>query len=489
MAISMQQVLLFAVAIKAGSVHVHLAPAASGRADTMLASGHTHTAVATTQVAAAALGGALLPDDALALRSLYLADGPVQAYAPEDSPDVNATAPHASREHPTAGGPAETDGSGSAARGATAKAARPTEDAAAALHPGRGWTRVLARMVAVLVFAAAVFGVFAMYGEQIRARTHIKVEHVCCAAYAALSISIDLSIKNAARVNGGRYPFNPACAVVTVEVLKLVASMVLFSVNARADLKQGRAIVLPGAADVAWLMVPGFVYTCNNMIVFQAIGHCPLGAFGVIRETMLIWNAVLWTLVFRAPIGRARWLSILLLFLGCIVNQLPTFFRSEFTLGVLWAFLLAFSNAAGGVANEYAMKRKAAMDINLQNCILYFFCGGFSMIYLLAFQMDDLRVGFFHGFSPQCIQVVVLQMLTGLAVSRILKYVDAVTKTIVAALRGPGVIFFGAWVFHTTLRASEVVATLVVCLACYIYLREGPLVKPKDEPVPAKSVK
>mmetsp|Transcript_70753 Transcript_70753/g.223514 ORF Transcript_70753/g.223514 Transcript_70753/m.223514 type:complete len:112 (+) Transcript_70753:683-1018(+) len=111
------------------------------------------------------------------------------------------------------------------------------------------------------------------------------------------------------------------------------------------------------------------------------------------------------------------------------------------------------------------------------------------MIYLPAFQMDVLRVCYFNRFSLQCIQVAILLMLTGLAVSRILKYVDAVTKTIVAALRGPGVIFFGAWVFHTTLRASEVVATLVVCLACYIYLREGPLVKPKDEAVPAKVVK
>lgn len=79
--------------------------------------------------------------------------------------------------------------------------------------------------------------------------------------------------------------------------------------------------------------------------------------------------------------------------------------------------------------------------------------------------------------------------LTGLAVSRILKYVDAVTKTIVAALRGPGVIFFGAWIFHTHLRWSEVIATVVVCIACWIYLREGPLVKPKEEPAPAKQVK
>jgi len=483
MTTSMQLMSLLAAASGAGSLHVHPAPGAGGGAVAMLAGGRsTRAATAgTARLAAAAWDRGLLEED---LAMLFCADGPVHLRrAQEGPPYVNATTPRASW-----GAAAETDGGRPAAKRAAAKAAGPAEEAAVLLHSA-GWSRVMLRMVVVLLCAVAIFGVFGAYSEVIQTRLGIKVEHVCCVAYAALSISIDLSIKNAARVNGGRYPFDPACAVVAVECLKLFASMVLFAANAHADLREGRAIVLPGAGDVACFMVTGFVYICNNLIVFQAIGHCPLGAFGVIRETMLIWNAVLWTLVFYAPIGLVRWFSILLLFLGCVVNQLPAFFRSEFTFGVLWAFLLAFSNAAGGVANEYAMKRKAAMDINLQNCILYFFCGGFSMIYLLAFQMDDLRVGFFNGFSPQCIQVVILQMLTGLAVSRILKYVDAVTKTIVAALRGPGVIFFGAWIFHTALQISEVIATVVVCVACYLYLREGPLVKPKDEAVPAKVVK
>mmetsp|Transcript_56566 Transcript_56566/g.151443 ORF Transcript_56566/g.151443 Transcript_56566/m.151443 type:complete len:488 (-) Transcript_56566:73-1536(-) len=439
--------------------------------------------------------------DGRTLQALYIADGPVPLELVE--PTENTTGRAMAKLHPAPiqlylMQPAEFQVRARDAAadpdGAPKQETKPAEatKTVPTVH-GRSWGAILIRMAIVLGAALIIFGVLSMYHESIYQRTLIKVEHVCCAAYAALSISIDLSIKNAARVNGGKYSFNPACAVVTVEVLKLVASLILFGSNARSDLKEGKTIVWPGLVDIAWLMVPGFVYTCNNIIVFQAIGHCPLGAFGVIRETMLIWNAVLWTIVFRAPIGRMRWFAIALLFLGCVVNQLPAFFHADFSFGVCWAFLLAFSNAAGGVANEYAMKRKAAMDINLQNCILYFFCGTFGMIYLLAFQLDDLQSGFFNGFSPQCIQVVVLQMLTGLAVSRILKYVDAVTKTIVAALRGPGVIFFGAWIFHTQLHWSEVVATIVVCVACYIYLREGPLVKPKEEsmdsPSSAKVVK
>jgi len=423
-----QQLLLplLACAGAVGAVHVHLAPAA-GRGGAGPSDGQLRPLPGMDEEP---LGD---PRDPQTLEALYCADGPVPLRLEAAAEPLSAGGSSAVRLAAAGPGSPKVAG-GRNSTGAVAVAQPPAEEAPkpfASVRPGRpgGWKRVIVRMVVVLACAAVIFAIFSMYNEPIYNRTRVKVEHVCCAAYASLSISIDLSIKNAARVNGGKYPFNPACAVVTVEALKLIASVVLFGFSARSSLREGKEIVLPGLMDVAWLMVPGFVYTCNNIIVFLAIGHCPLGAFGVIRETMLIWNALLWTVVFRAPIGRMRWFSILLLFLGCVVNQLPAFFRAEFTLGVLWAFLLAFSNAAGAVANEYAMKRKAAMDINLQNCILYFFCGSFGMLYLVIFALDDLRKGFFTGFGPQCVQVVILQMLTGLAVSRILKYVDAVTKT------------------------------------------------------------
>ena len=122
--------------------------------------------------------------------------------------------------------------------------------------------------------------------------------------------------------------------MVTVEALKLFASLCLFGLNAWKQRVEGTSIVWPGVADVGGLMVPGFAYARNNMIVFQAVGHSPLGTFGVIRETMLIWNALIWTAVFGAPINRMRWFAIFPLFAACVANQVPAFFRAELTWGV-----------------------------------------------------------------------------------------------------------------------------------------------------------
>ena len=154
--------------------------------------------------------------------------------------------------------------------------------------------------------------------------------------------------------------------------------------------------------------------------------------------------------------------------------------NDDFSWGVTWALMLALSNAAGAVANEYAMKQRAALDINLQNMILYGLCGSFVLLGLAVSQPATVQSpqAFFHGFVPECWQVIILQAFAGLAMSRILKYMEAVTKTIVAAIRGPSVIFFGAMIFHSTLGFSEIAAALIVCAACFVYLRHGPLVEP-----------
>lgn len=331
----------------------------------------------------------------------------------------------------------------------------------------------------VLVMFIAVI-LYSQNHERIAASVGLRLSHVCCIAYASLSVAIDISIKNAAQGYGGNFPFNPACAVIVVEVLKLLASVFLFIAYLARAKKNQEIIAMPTWADVRWLSVPAFIYAGNNMLVFQAIRATPMATFGVIRETMLIWNVILWSVTFKTTVSIPRCVAIFGIFLGCTINQVPVMLDSKFTWGVGWALLLAFTTALGAVANEYAMKQRACLDINLQNCILYSMCGSLTVIGLVTTDIQKVESfdAFFKGFVPECWQVIILQVITGLAVSRILKYVEAVTKTIVAALRGPGVIFVGALVFSSQLKWTEVMATFIVCASSYAYLSQGPLQEP-----------
>jgi len=358
--------------------------------------------------------------------------------------------------------------------------AKPTLDLHVLRAPGSASGLYLAK---ALLFLATIMAVTYVYGKNhktVEAITGMRLTHFCCIAYAGLSISIDLSIKNAAEAYGGHFPFNPACGVIVVEYCKLVVSAVLFGFHYLEARQTGETIAWPSMKDVGWLGVPAFIYAVNNLVVFQAIRSTPLATFGVVRETMLIWNALIWTATFRHPLATTRWLAILGIFLGCTLNQLPKMLGDEFSVGVFWSALLAFSNAAGAVANEYAFKQRAQVDINLQNAILYTLCGSFVLIGLAVFDPAVVASpsSFFKGFVPECLQVIILQIFTGLAVSRILKYVEAVTKTVVAAIRGPGVIIFGSFIFGTRLSGSDLLATVIVSASCYLFLSQGPLLQP-----------
>lgn len=336
------------------------------------------------------------------------------------------------------------------------------------------------RDMATILFFGIFAWAYSQTHEKITALIGLRLSHLCCIAYASLSVAIDISIKNAAQSYGGAFPFHPACAVIVVEMLKLIASGILLAVEVVRSRNAGTTLVMPRVQDIAWLGVPALIYAGNNMLVFQAIRATPMSTFGVIRETMLIWNVVIWSLTFHVRVSAIRWFAVFGIFVGCTINQVPIVLASRFTWGVCWAFLLAFTTALGAVANEYAMKQRASVDINLQNCILYAMCGTLTIIGLAVTDIKVLESyeTFFDGFVPECWQVIILQVVTGLAVSRILKYVEAVTKTIVAALRGPGVIFVSAVVFGLQLKPSEVISTLLVCVSSYIYLRQGPLVQP-----------
>jgi len=355
---------------------------------------------------------------------------------------------------------------------------QPTERVSA--EPVSAKPHYVAFVVKALIIAAVALALFFLYQcsyKRIEGWTGIGITHVSCVVFMLLSVSTDLSTKSAAKRKGGHYAFDPAIAVVIVEACKLLISTLLFGISLLGRPKDDRPIVLPDIKDVLVLAVPGLVYTCNNILVFEAIEKVPLATFAVIRETRLVWNALIWMMIFKVPIGVLRWMAIAGVIVGCSANQVPSAIRSGFTWGVMYAFLLAFLNASGGVCCEYAMKMKASMDINLQNAIIYASCSGLALMYLAVFRSGAFEspATFFHGFEPECLQIIVLQVITGLTVSRILKHVESITKSMVAALCSPLICFLGSAALHVPLRWNEILASFVVLMSCLFFFRLGPL--------------
>jgi len=304
-----------------------------------------------------------------------------------------------------------------------------------------------------------------------------------CAVYVAFSVSIDVSIKMLAtnapaeEKKEGDYAFNPICMVLVTEISKLIISAVLALAAGSSSSENSEARKV-SAADVAYLALPAAIFTVNNVLVFKAVGANDTAVFGVFRDTMILWTAAIWKLVFRTDLGSFRMAAILVIFAGLVVNQ----FAHQAAGKISWAFLIIIAmtlcNASGSVANEFALKRSKGLDINIQNAVLYMLCIGFSLVLLLIddpSRLSGLRL-FFAGFTGLSWTLAGVQACAGLMVSRLLKYTDSMMKTSATCLRGP--VFVATAPFFIAgqhLNAGSIISALLVAGGCFGYLSQGPI--------------
>jgi len=272
--------------------------------------------------------------------------------------------------------------------------------------------------------------------------------------------------------------------VLVTEVSKLIISAILVLAAAGSSSENSEARKL-SAADVGYLALPAAIFTVNNVLVFKALGATETSVFGVFRDTMILWTAAIWKLVFRTDLGSTRTAAILVIFAGLVVNQFAHQNAGKFS----WAFLIVTSmtlcNATGSVANEFALKRSKGLDINIQNAVLYTLCIIFSLVLLLI--DDPSRLAglrhFFGGFNSLSWTLAGVQACAGLMVSRLLKYTDSVMKTSATCLRGP--VFVAAaplFIAGQHLNAGSIVSALLVAGGCFGYLSQGPIqvAQPED---------
>jgi len=361
-------------------------------------------------------------------------------------------------------------------------------DADTSTGSGTGWRITSLLALGGLSMSVVAFTVSGWLFPLLSARV---VSFAVCGIYIALSVSIDLIIATQKSTKHGQrmYAFNPVCTVVLTEAVKLAFSGVLLLTR---KLTTGQPILPPDllASDIKWLALPAMSFTVNNILVFVALGTNDTAAFGIFRDTIIIWTAIIWWWVFKANMGCVRWGAIAGIFCGLVSNRAVSYNQQAWSWQFLWVLFMTLTNATGSVANEFALKSSPQLDLNLQNAILYAMCMTFSLFLLAVTDAPRLFGGpsaFFSGFTASTMIMVGLQALAGLLVSRLLKYADAVTKSVATCLRGPALVFISPAFVHSPLDAGTVASSVTVALGCCIYLTQGPLRAPTKVPAVAGS--
>lgn len=307
--------------------------------------------------------------------------------------------------------------------------------------------------------------------------TDPKLGYASIVCYLVMSVLIDTNI-SASSSEGTGHKFEPLCAVILVEIGKLVASCVLYTVNRVKPLMDGQSFIDEkfSVKDALYLAAPGFGFALNNVLVWMSIGHNEIASFGVFRDTIVFFNAAIWCIIFKSALGLHRNLALAAVFAGLCINQITPLMTASLSPWVMIILAMAMTNALSSVANEYAIKQNGGVDLNLQNAVLYSFCFVWACVYLAISKPEKLSsVGaFFENFNATFVVVIGLQLCAGLLVSRILKYADSVTKNVANALRGPILIFLAPFVgLHSRLDILTGLSAVIVATAAGYFLMQG----------------
>lgn len=180
-------------------------------------------------------------------------------------------------------------------------------------------------------------------------------------------------------------------------------------------------------ATCATFSVPAFIYTAWNLINFYALLNVSLSTYSILYQTVILFNALLWTVTFRKSvlgIVPVQWFSLVILTIGVFLCHFKSDLTFHFEPQGLWVLVLAFVGATGSVSSEFVYKYRKETNFFLQNTYLYSFSSFFTFFYLLITEGPSVLkpAAFFRGFSGHVAAIITVGAFIGLSVGLILKH-------------------------------------------------------------------
>ena len=225
--------------------------------------------------------------------------------------------------------------------------------------------------------------------------------------------------------------------------------------------------------------VPAIMYFVLNVLFYVVISGTTIAAYAITLEMQIVVVAIFWLAVFGRQISTVRIFACVGVAAGFVIFHWNRVVGLANDKGIYFALAMTFWTASCTVASECVFKRDMNLNINIQNTILYGYGvllgSGLMFIYVAvegweSVQLDGL-------FTAEVLALLSVRAMHGLSVSRVLKYMDSITKTIGSGLTGPLSIALGPFILPEPVSTSTVVAASITFVASFVYwtdLRLGP---------------
>jgi UDP-sugar transporter A1/2/3 len=271
-------------------------------------------------------------------------------------------------------------------------------------------------------------------------------------------------------------------AVVTAEVFKLIASLILYYLERRTYTPSITAFandVIQNSFDAQskWkeMTVPAILYFIQNNLQYIAVGNLDAATFQVTYQMKILTTALFSVLMLNKALSGQKWLSLLLLTFGIGIVQVSNHNRSSGassnTVGLTAVFIACILSGLAGVWFEKVLKgSKSSLYIrNVQLCI-------FSIIPGLIFGVflnDGRRVlkqGFFGGYDFWTWATISNQAVGGLIVAMVVKYADNILKGFATSISIVISCIASVFIFDFQITSSFLVGACLVLIGMFNYL-------------------
>jgi len=276
-----------------------------------------------------------------------------------------------------------------------------------------------------------------------------------------------------AKDSTGAYPFDIVTVVLMMELFKIVLTMTFHCYMAGTTdvVGQIQSFASEWRAGV-WFAVPAFIYTLYNWLLYLNLVYFDPVSYRVLINMRVIFSGLFVTFCFGKRLGPVKWFALVLLALGCAVNQLGENFELKTDIFYLCTITIqALASSGAGAFNEWLLKRDIKMGINQKNIYLYFFslCFNFTLILLNRPQILSSTELFFNGWTHATVVLVILGAFCGFTTALFLRYLNIILKEYAHGGEMFATAFASRMLFDVPLTPQTFISIFVTAVSVVIY--------------------
>ncbi|KAI3795642.1 hypothetical protein L1987_38298 [Smallanthus sonchifolius] len=271
----------------------------------------------------------------------------------------------------------------------------------------------------------------------------------------------------------GRYEYSVTTANFLVETLKCALSLVALARIWRTEGVTEDNRLSTTVDEVSVYPIPAALYLVKNLLQYYIFAYVDAPGYQILKNLNIISTGVLYRIILKKKLSEIQWAAFILLCAGCTTAQLnPSsdhVLQTPF-LGWMMAIIMALLSGFAGVYTEAIIKKRPLRNINVQNFWLYVFGMIFNVVAMLTQDFDAIvSKGFFHGYSPITVLMIINQALSGIAVSMVMKYADNIVKVYSTSVAMLLTAVVSVFLFNFHLSLAFFLGSTVVSVSVYLH--------------------